>query len=184
MLRRTGIALVAAALALAACGDDDSDSVSGPQTFEQEGFPFTFSYPGDFVATEDVEVAQQLGTTGAEDTVAVASDEHNLLMVQRYTLNLAIDEDNLDLAKREFDGLIAQLDADAAPARAGEIGGFPSLEYESVALTTPEDGESRLIALFEGDQEYLLNCQSTPDGREAIRTACDQAVATLKRTGG
>jgi hypothetical protein len=34
--------------------------------------------------------------------------------------------------------------------------------------------------MFDGDQEYQLNCQSTPGERDAVDAACDQAIATLK----
>jgi hypothetical protein len=36
------LAFALAAVGLVACGDDDS----GPSTFEEEGIPFTFEYPG------------------------------------------------------------------------------------------------------------------------------------------
>jgi hypothetical protein len=91
-----------------------------------------------------------------------------------------INQGNLGLAKQEVDGLVQQLDPDAAGAE-GEIAGFPSLTYDAVTLTTPEEGESRFIMLFEGDEQYVINCQSTPDGRDEIEQACDLAVDTLTR---
>ena len=42
-----------------------------------------------------------------------------------------------------------------------------------------EDGESRFTVLFDGDQEYLINCQSTPEHRDEVDEACDEALATL-----
>ena len=36
--------------------------------------------------------------------------------------------------------------------------------------------------LFEGDQEYLINCQSTPEGRPEIDAACDLMLETLTVT--
>lgn len=51
-----------------------------------------------------------------------------------------------------------------------------------MALSVPEEGESRLVALFEGDQEYLLNCQSTPDEREQVDEACEQMLETRSPT--
>ncbi len=98
-----------------------------------------------------------------------------------YTLNTEVDQGNLGLAKQEFDGLIQQVDADAAPAGEGGLAGFPSLTYDAGTLTTPEDGESRLVVPFEGDQEYVINCQSTPADRDEIEEACDLAVDTLAR---
>ncbi len=76
-----------------------------------------------------------------------------------------------------------RLDPEAIGAETGEIAGYPSLDYESIALTTPAEGESRFIVLFEGDQEYLINCQSTPENREEVESACERALETLESTG-
>jgi hypothetical protein len=166
-------AAILAVVGLAGCGGDDDE----PSTFESDTFPFTFEYPDDFEITEDVGVSQELG--GAiDETVAIAMGDDNALILQRATLNLEIDEANLGLAKEEFDGLVQQIDPGAA-AEEGETGGFPSLTYDSVTLTTPEEGESRITILFEGDQEYVINCQSTPDARDEIEEACDLALETL-----
>ena len=163
---------------IAGCGGDDEDSEHA--TFERDTFPFTFEYPEDFELIDDVNASQVLGG-GADESVAIAIDGANLLAIQRYTLNTEVDQANLGLAKQEFDGMIQQVDADAAPAEKGELAGFPSLTYDAVTMTTPENGESRVIVLFEGDQEYIINCQSTPDGRDEVEQACDLAVETLAR---
>jgi hypothetical protein len=170
-------ALALCAFPLAACGDDDD----GPSTFQEEGFPFTFEYPGDFELTEDVSFDQSLGGSSDED-LSLSLDENNGIILQRYTLGQEVDESNLALAKREFDALLSQGGVEASRGQTGETAGFPSLEYESVALTVPEDGESRIVILFEGDQEYLLNCQSTPDEREEVDAACQQMLETLSPT--
>jgi hypothetical protein len=171
------ITACATAAGVVGCGGDDA---SEPATFGRDTFPFTFEYPEGFELVDDVSASQVVGG-GADESVAIAIDDDNALIIQRYTLNTEVDQGNLGRAKQEFDGLIQQIDADAAPAEEGELAGFPSLTYDAVTLTTPEDGESRLIVLFEGDQEYMINCQSTPDGRDEIEEACDLAVDTLVR---
>lgn len=181
-VRRTwilGVVAVAASITpvgLAGCGDDDDDELA---TFERDTFPFTFEYPDGFEVTDDVSASQTLGG-GADESVAIAMDEDNALIVQRYTLNVEVNQANLGVVKQEADELFQQVDPEARGVE-GEIAGFPSLTYDAVTLTTPEDGESRVINLFEGDQEYLINCQSTPDGRNEIEQACDLAVDTLAR---
>ena len=181
MLR--GLAAILATVALGAgglvaCGDDDDD---GPSTFNEEGFPFTFEYPGDFELTDDVSFDQSLGA-GSDEDISLSLDDDNGIILQRFTLATEVDEAKLPLAKREFDALLEQADVDAPPGQPGETAGYPSLEYESVALTVPEEGESRLVALFDGNQEYLLNCQSTPDDREQVDAACEQMLETLSPT--
>ena len=173
-MRRAGAATVALiALAVAGCGGDE-----GPKTFDRDEFPFTFEYPGDFELTEEVEFDQSLGAASDED-LALAIDEDNLIVLQRITLNLEVTEKNLPVAKEELDGLLAQLDPAAPQGTTGETAGFPSLEYEPVAIDDPAEGESQLLVLFDGDQEYVLNCQSTPDEREQVDEACAEMRETL-----
>jgi hypothetical protein len=174
-LRTLALAITVTAAGLSGCGDDgDSDTA----TFERDGFPFTFEYPDTFVERSDEpEFGQELGAA-ADDAVAITIDEANGLILQRFTLNIEIDETNLDLATQELDTLLQQVDPDAE-GEPGEIAGFTSLTYEQVDLGAPEGGESSYIVLFEGDQEYLINCQSTPEYRDEVREACDQAIETL-----
>lgn len=178
MLRLAAGAAGIIAVGIAGCSGDDDES--GPATFQRDTFPFTFEYPDGFEFSDDVSTSQELGG-GSDESVGLAIDDHNGLFVHRYTVNTEVNQANLGLAKREFDELIQQVDPDASPGEAGELVGFPSLTYDAVTVPTPEDGESRLIVLFEGDQEYIINCQSTPDGREEVQQACDLAVETLAR---
>ena len=166
--------LVIPAALLIGCGD------SGPQDFDQDGFPFTFEYPEDLEVSTDVSFDSDLGAA-ADDTVAVGIDDSNGIVVQRFTLQVAIDEGNLDRAQAEFDRLIGDVDPDAS-SETGETAGLPSLTYGAIQVPNPPDGESRITVFFDGDQEYLINCQSTPEEREAINAACDQALETLAAT--
>jgi hypothetical protein len=117
---------------LPACGDDDDGGGDGNVTFEREGFPFTFEYPDSFELTEDVSVAQTLGG-GSDDSVALALDDDNAIIVSRFTLNVEVDESNLAQVKQEADQLFQQVDP-SAEAQPGEIAGFPSLSLDAVAV--------------------------------------------------
>ena len=99
-------------------------------------------------------------------------DSDNGIIVQRYALKRSIDESNLDLAKSEFDALVAGLSPDARKARP------PRWPVRSV-----ERGQRRLVVLFDGRTEFLINCQSTPEKRSQIDAAYDLAVETLEREG-
>jgi hypothetical protein len=166
---------ICAVPAFAACGDDGN----GNATFEREGFPFTFEYPDSFELREDVTVGETLGGE-SDDRVAVASDDDNMIVVERFTLNVEVDESNLDQAKQEVDQLFQQVDP-SAESQPGEIAGLPSLSLDAIAVPTP-DGESRITVLFEGGQEYSLTCQSTPEGRPEVEAACDLMLETLTVT--
>jgi hypothetical protein len=165
------LALVLGGL-LVGCGGDSEDG-----TFDREEFPFTFSYPGEFEETEEVSIDQALGAN-ADETAAVGVDSDNILLIQSFTLNIAIDESNLNLAKREIDGLVQQLDPEAASEET-EIAGLPALQLDEIAVPSIEDGTSRLTAIFDGDQEYYVNCQSTPEHRDEVEEACDLALETF-----
>ena len=172
------VLLALCTIGLAACGGSGDDS-DGTSTFSDDGFPFTFDYPSDWQFSDDVTIDKQLGASGADKNVAVGPDDDNGIIVESYTLNRTVDESNLDDAKAELDRLVAQLDPNAS-GETGDTGGFPSVTIDAVPLTSPEDGESRLVALFDGEQEYLINCQSTPDKRDEVNQACDEALASLQ----
>lgn len=171
--------LALAALALAACGDDSGDSTSSEAaTFDEEGIDLTFDYPGDWSLEEEITIADQLGASTADTTRGVMVDDEDGIIVESYTLNLSVDESNIDKAKGELDGLIEQLDPSAS-GTVGETAGLPSVTYEGVPLETPADGESKLVAIFDGETEYLINCQSTPDHRDEVEAGCEQALSTI-----
>jgi hypothetical protein len=171
-VRAVVLALVAGA-ALLACGEEEGDRV-----FDEEGFPFTFSYPDGFEETGEVTVDQSLGSE-ADDSIAIGVGENDGIIVQRYELQIAVDESNLDQAQAEFDSLIGQVDPKAG-SRTTEIAGLPALEFDAVDVPSIEGAESRFTVLFQGDQEYLINCQSTPEHRETVESACDEALDTLE----
>jgi hypothetical protein len=60
-----------------------------------------------------------------------------------------------------------------------DVGGAIAFRYEIDRLQEPEDGRSTIVAVFDGDTEYFINCQSVPDGREELDEACAEAIDTL-----
>ena len=167
--------LTAAALAFAGCGEDD-DASDG--TFQSDAFPLTFSYPDGFEETTDVTLDTQVGLP-PDSTAAVALDADNSILLQRFTLPDEVTDRNFDKPKAAIEGLVRQIDPDAPAPAESEIAGLRALTVDEVALDVPADGVSRLIVLFDGDQEYLINCQSTPESRDELDAACDQAIETL-----
>lgn len=175
MVRLALLVLALTALGLGACGGSDG-------RFEEDGFAITFEYPEDFEESSDVTINQQQGAE-AEESLGVGLDSDNGIIVQRYGLERGIDEENLDLAKAEFDGLMENLAPGAPEGETTELAGLPALRYTDVPVGSVEGGRSRLIVLFDGRTEYLINCQSTPEKRGEVEDACDRAVATLERKG-
>ena len=60
------------------------------------------------------------------------------------------------------------------------VGGLPALEYEAFDLRRPAKAQSRLLVLFDGVTEYLVNCQSMPDQRKQVEAACDLVKGSLE----
>ena len=176
MIRAALLTAVMAALALGACGGEEDTR------FEAKGFGITFDYPEGFDESDDVTINEQQGSQ-AQESRAVGLDEDNGIIVQRYKLQERISKDNLDLAKAEFDVLVAGLSPDAAEGETSEVAGLPALRYSNVPVRSVKGGQSRLIVVFDGATEYLINCQSTPEKRSEIDEACDQAVETLAPRG-
>ncbi len=173
MKRHAAGGLVAAlcALSIAACGD------SGGGTFDESDLPFTFEYPDGFEVADDVSVSEQLGAA-ADAQRAVAIDEDNAIILQLFTLNTQIDESDLDAAKREIGGLLSQVNY-SGNLEESKVAGLPALTAEGVQVPSVEEGVSNLTFVFNGDQEYLINCQSTPEHRPEVDDACDQALETF-----
>lgn len=173
--------LAALSLALiavtAACGGGDGDGI---ETFEEEGFPFTFEHPASFEKTSDVSYSSTAGTA-ADDAAAVALDDRNAIAVSRYELNAEVTAENVGQVKPEIDDLISGLTGTEVSGEQVEIGGFPGFEY-TFDLEDPPEGRSRFFVLFDGRNEYTLNCQSTPEKRDEIQAACQQVVDTLTKT--
>jgi hypothetical protein len=169
-------ALLLTLVALAGCGSSDG----GTASFDEDGFDITFEYPEELDEAKNVTIESDAGSS-ARATAGLGFSKNDVIIVQRYDLKLAVDDDNLDQAKGELDLLIRQISPGAGPGKTGETRGFPSVEYDDVRTRTIEGGRSRLVALFDGEVEYLINCQSTPDRREDIKEACAQVLKTVEK---
>jgi hypothetical protein len=170
--RLATLALVAAAVALGAgCGSDE------PKTFDEDGFAITFEYPGNFERTTDVRTNRGVGD--AEESVALAMSEDNAIFVQRYGLNRTVTPELADAVKSELDEVLSRLAGTEVSGRRIDVGGAIAFRYEIERLQEPEDGRSTIVAVFDGDKEYFINCQSVPDGREELDEACAEAIDTL-----
>lgn len=187
-MRYLSLAVLLLCLTAAGCGGSDSDggggsggSGSGSEdtaSFDADGFDITFDYPEEMQLREEVTVNESAGAEATE-TVALAYDEDDAIVVQRFDLNIEVNEDNLDMAKTELDGVIAQIDPQAGSGERVDVGGFPGFEYD-LALEQPEGARSRYTVIFDGNVEYIINCQATEERREDIAAACETALASVE----
>jgi len=188
-LTRTLPALLAAAALVAGCGGGDEESSSSEpaavqagaetnETFSEEGFDITFEYPEDFEVLEDVQFSRSAGVE-AGATTGVGLDGTNLLAVQRFDLNMEVSDQNFATVKSEADQVFSQAAGEQVTGEEIEVAGLPALEY-AVTVDEAEDIQTRAVAVFDGNTEYLLNCQSGADQRELILAACDLALETYE----
>jgi hypothetical protein len=64
----------------------------------------------------------------------------------------------------------------AGPTRV-TVGGLPGYSFEGSAVN--QDGvrvQQRLITVFEGTTQYVLNCQFAPEAAEEMKRGCDLVV--------
>jgi len=176
------LVLVAAlVVALAGCGGGGDEARPDTKTFRDDSFGITFQYPDDFERGEVTDVAQAAGGEPVA-RIAVRIDEDNALLISKYILATAVTEANIEDSLSEIDGLVRRLSGQAARGRIVDVGGLPSVRYDDVNLTEPANGKSRLVFVFDRNNEYLVNCQSTPSERAKVDRACDQALDTLAKS--
>jgi hypothetical protein len=156
----------------AACGSDE------PKMYDEDGFAITFEYPGDFERT--TEVNAERGRGRAEKSVALAMSEDNAIFVQRYGLGRPVTAADAGVLKRKLDSVLSELAGTKVSGEQIDVGGMLAFRYEIGKLREPEDGHSTIVAVFDGDTEYFINCQSVPDGRDELDEACERAIETLR----
>lgn len=172
------IVVMSAALT-AGCGAGDAEtSDRGTATFDRPEFDVTFDYPASFMELDDVSFNQQAGNAAAA-TAGVGLDGSNIIAIQRFDQDVAVTDKNLKEVQPQADMLFSQLAGEDLKGKEVEVGGLPALEYE-IDLMEPPEGRTRAVAVFDGETQYLVNCQSTPEQREAIEAACDRALETLE----
>jgi hypothetical protein len=141
------------------------------KTFDEPEFAIKFRYPQGFNSV-DVRIGSSAGARpAAQKAIGLKGD--NVVIVTRYNLQRRVTEDNLDTIKPEADKLFSRLAGKDLKAKSTTVAGMPALEYEAFDLQRPKNARSKLLVLFDGVTEYLINCQSMPDQRKQLEKGCD-----------
>lgn len=150
-----------------------------PRRYEETGLNITFTIPRGFHIGHDLSISRSSGAN-AVDQAAIALDQDNLIIVQRYNLATKVTSRNLSRFKAEVDEVVSGLAGEPVSGRLVSYGGLPGYEYV-IGLRNPRDGSSRLAVLFDNEVEYLLNCQSTPSRRVKIDRNCPLVLKSIRR---
>jgi PsbP-like protein len=162
------------------CGGDGGN---GDNTFEGDGYSFT--YPESW-SQREAEARYQRTDVQASSFVFGPEEGANGLILDVGQVGLAVTENNIDLISAQFAGEIEQLFQQAqgevtkGPTRL-TVGGLPALRFEASALTP--DGvraRSRVTVVFNGTTQYFLNCQFTSEQAEEMKRGCDQVVRSFR----
>jgi PsbP len=167
-------------------GGGEGGGGDGDKTFEGDGF--SFAYPGGWSETGEFESKAQAGSESPGSQVAVAPGEEgqDLVLVQVGPTSPSITEDNIDELEgeiaRQVESLFQQAEGQVTdgPTRV-TAGGLPALGFEATSITS--DGvsvESRLTLIYDGRNQYAVNCQFTPEGATEIERGCDQILSSFQ----
>lgn len=176
----TGLAiLLVAAFAAAGCGDDEVETA----TFETPTYPFSFDYPDGWKVTRNPTFV--FGSDEAVRSIGVSLEQpHDQVTITQYKLSEELPEGfnaNQDEIDRIVRRLTRQADGTASDSKAVSYGGIPGYQY--VVEYPAADGtelRTTMTFLFRGEDEFLVNCQSSPANREALEAGCNQVLDSLK----
>lgn len=170
--------LTVLATSLAGCG-----GATGELTFDDEDYPFSFSYPGSWTLSRNVGGSAD-GAQAAQKSVSVALKEpYDQVTIAEFKLKKQIPAGETAF-KPEVERIVKQMASQAkgkvGKAKEVEYGGAHGFQY---VLTYPAGSatlQNKLTLLFKGGVEYQVGCQSQQENREELLSGCDQILDSLK----
>lgn len=170
------VAVLVALPTVAGCGGE------GEKTFSTPTYPFSFSYPSDWKLTRNA--AFSYGSGAGERSVSVSlKDPYDQVTITQYKLKKTLPE-GVNGNQKELDRIVARLTSEAkgasSEAEVVEHGGIPGYQY-IVEYSSPDGTllRNQLVFLFNGDDEYQINCQSTDKNRAELEKGCNLVLDTL-----
>jgi hypothetical protein len=172
------IVAVFAIVALTGCG-----SSSKQADFTTPTYPFTFSYPSGWKLTRNA--AFNYGSDAGVRSVSVSlKDPYDQVTITQYKLKKTLPA-GINGNQAEVDRIVARLakqaNGTASDAKTVTYGGIPGYQY--VVEYPASDGSTlrdTLTFLFSGQDEFQVNCQSSPKNRAALDAGCNQILGSLK----
>jgi hypothetical protein len=180
-----GVVVALAAVGLVTtfgCGGEGGD-----KTFDGDGYSCT--YPGEWSdQTGNAEFSAQAGTEPQSSQVVLAprDEGQDLVVIEVGPASPSITEDNIAQLTDEIARVVESLfqkgngRLTAGPTRVN-VGGLPALRFEGTGVTRQgvQIG-SRLTLVYDGRNQYAVNCQFTPEGANTVKRGCDQILDSFK----
>jgi hypothetical protein len=168
------------ALALAGCGGGGSSS------FESPTYPFSFNYPSSWTLTRDAAFNYGSGGAGKRSVSAALKEPFDQVTITQYKLKKTLPagiNGNQSEVDRIVQRLVKQAKGSAGDAKVVKYGGIPGYQYlVEYPGGTNQTLQNKLTFLFQGKNEFQINCQSSQENRDDLNKGCDQILGSLKFT--
>ena len=158
---------------------DNGDAPAEEKTFVDDDFAVTFRYPSSFTEGEVVDVARSVGGKPAA-SAALQLDTYDGIVVSKYLNAAPVGPEDMVEVLPVFNSQVSQLVEKQVTGSIVDIAGLPGIRYDDLDVPGRVNQKSRLVFLFDGRDQYLLNCQSTAEHRDELTRACDRALATVR----
>lgn len=172
------LAAVAFALAIGGCGG------GGDQSFSTPTYPFSFSYPAGWTLTRGANFSYGSSSEALRSVSVALKEPYDQVTITQYKLKKTLPE-GVNGYQPEVDRIVARLTkqakGSASDGKSVKYGGIPGYQYvveypggNNITL------QNKLTFLFQGQNEFQINCQSSPQKREELNKGCDQVLDSLK----
>lgn len=146
-------------------------------------FELTFRYPSSFFEGRVNDTARSVGRDPSAQAV-LGLDDDNAIILSKYVNDSPVTAADVAEALPQFDTQISELAGKEVTGAAVQVAGLPGIRYYDVDVPGMGNQRSRLVFLFSGRNQYLVNCQWTSARRDELNTSCDRVLATLQKTPG
>lgn len=169
-----------------------TEAASGPLTYTDADYGYSFAYPSDWRLDEDSSAEVEGGIAAAKGVSAIdpkgaKGDEFyvDLFQVSIYELNITIDEAALPEVKPQLEQMIAGIGSQdpswevLEAMSEAEVGGLSGFKTLVTHLMDGRQVKSRLYFLFDGRTEYELMLQAATESWDAIQPDFEAILASF-----
>ncbi len=150
-----------------------------PGLYERKGI--SFRYPAAW-SREAFTFSENIGSA-PEFTEALTPDHRGAITISAYALSPPINDAANILPDMERMGEQLATSANGElvePPSATTIGGLPAITMRVATHLQGGEGAIRVIAIFAGDTQWGIQCESDATDSTEIEAGCDQVLATIR----